>query len=803
MGGNPQLARWWSVEQRSRSLKDCRWMLVLVLLHLGYCKGWWPRLGDCPLFTSRSRYMQSDDPGTEDPPAVMVSGPCDAGDGGEDNAAERVSDVLDGGSLSKARDACSQRRSGSILKEVTHLLCDDIGCFLWQGLSHLTIPLESTFADVVKNMKGTEGISRHLDGLATGELFRVVISKLLAWFGDPAFASACLPPAQGDGWTDFQVKQISVVGQHLFDCVLRLCTELHISSLMFAQPPLQFMRLVQGGADEVERCLKDMRHDWESLEAFEKDMKTIPEAEEAEQLHRTLIPPQLQWVREAWVRCYEGEWKCLPLELQHQLHCFERAHHSTLLVENTFNECRAQARKSKTYRQSGAALWNVSCYGHTAAEFGRGVERVSGTEHQINARKLPQGLFSQSCCDLTVSDESLNHLCERSPSWPTHSAASLKQAAVAWELLKSRHGQYKDMGNAWLSLLLEPGTLILDTEAAEKRPRLVTGVTKYGYFWMRPELQAKEKRVVFRSDNQVLQFDVLDRPQSWKVAKLRMRPPTKSDGDHTGLTSGFMLDIVHDDKAVRVPQFAAGMGFKRMTCFHLRKLRKWLGLQQACKPSEAALVTSLLEHLCAKSYGEDLITSSLQARKVRGSEILLQTANVLNLEQATVAQGFMNDVDDADDADLLALQEWEALKHQRDQIDMDAASLKRFLGDWMTLRPVHGTSSASTATASTSVEGKRKFMPLQTHGFSADEVQPWLPPGASMSKDVRENRWRLRCKHLPGSGDKSKSFGKRSGASDNDAMKLLLLQAWAATTAATGLERPFEIEDMVAPEGAC
>eukprot|EP00971_Amphidinium_carterae_P349749 6491200-Amphidinium_carterae.1 len=800
MGGNPQLARWWTVEQRARSLQSCRWMLVLVLLYLGYHKGWWPDANSCPLFSRRSRYMQNPDHESGDMDAEQASGIAEpeGEQGAEEGLGEMPASALEAGSLSKARDTCTTRRAGSILKEVTHLLCDDIGCFLWQGLSHMVMPLERTFAEVVRNMKSREGVEVHLKGLASGDLFRGVISGLLAWFGDPSFASACLPPHLSDTWTSYQQKQIEVVGQHLFQCLLRLCTELQISSLMYAQPPVQFMRLLSSDADEARSCLNDMKLDWDALNVFEQTMHTGADSDEALQLHHALVPPHLQWVREAWLRCYELDWSSVPLELRHQLECYQRAHHSTLQVENTFNECRAQARKSKTYRQSPASLWNVSCYGHTAAEFGREVVRHESTETHASERKLPDGLFTQKCCEGTVQEEVLQKLCEKSPSWPTHSASSLKQSAVAWELVRTRRGKFEDMQYAWLSLLLEPGTLIIDTASRGTGARLITGVTKYGYFWIRPEVNMRDKRVAFCSQSQQLHFDILERPEDWKVAKLRMRPPSTSDGERCGLSTGFMCDVVQDEKTYRVHQFGAISGFKHMSCLYLKRLRKWCGLHQPCKPAEATLVSSLLEHLCPKTFGPELVKTALQSRKVKGFEVLLKSANVLNLEKETVAEGFLDEAE-TEYTDLEAIQQWEELKRQRDQLDMDAETLQKFLADWMSVRAVpKGHSESAESSGSGSAVG-RKFMPLRTEGYSAEELKTWLPVGSSMTKDCRENRWRLRCEHLPGSGDKSRSFGRRSGVTDYDAMRLLLLQAWAATTAATGVERPFDIEEMPSP----
>ena len=64
------------------------------------------------------------------------------------------------------------------------------------------------------------------------------------------------------------------------------------------------------------------------------------------------------------------------------------------------------------------------------------------------------------------------------------------------------------------------------------------------------------------------------------------------------------------------------------------------------------------------------------------------------------------------------------------------------------------------------------------------------PPGYQISKDLKENRWRV----LHSSGTKSKSYGKNTRLSDFEAMKWLLLQCWRQHKQATGESCPIDWE---------
>eukprot|EP00971_Amphidinium_carterae_P058209 1151245-Amphidinium_carterae.1 len=797
MDGPTQLGRWWNMEHKSMAIGRQRFHLLLALTHLGFQQKWWSGAAECPLFSKSTRYLANEGEHVDIEQETCIGE--HAGEQLEEAPAPGVS-ALETTTVSRARDTAASRRVKNILQEMTHLLADDVGVYLWQGLSHMIAPVEKAFSEELKRMRSLEGIAVTVRGFSDQSLLRRMIADVLEWFGSPEYAGACLPGGDDNGeYTEHQQGQVAVVGSHLAQCLWKLVTELHVSALMFSQPPLQFVQLIDTDDSVVMRCLEEMRREFEWLERLEGSLDGGQHADESRQLYNSLLAPHLQWHREVWLKCWECDWQAVPEDLKHQLQCYLRSHHSTLLVENSFNACRAHGKKSKTHREAGPALWNLSCYGRTSSDFGRPVERHTSVDQAVNLRQLPHGLFTQGTCEASLTEGSMERLTQKKADWPLHTPTSLKQAAVAWELLKHKQGRISEMKDAWLSLLLEPGTLILDTKSKDKGARLVTGVTQHGYFWIKPSINVKNKHVLFDDQSHKLHFDVLERPDDWKVAEMTLLPPKRSGcGSTESSRNGMTFEIDRKHITIRVPQYAGSFGFRHCTCYYLKKLRKWYGVTSACNNTEKALVTSLLGHLCKSSYGESFVTKSLTARKITGAEVPLKTSRVMNMPKETVAEAFHEDPDD-DEPDLEAIHEWEQLKQQRESINMDAKELAAHMQEWLTLRPL-STSCSSAGTAEGVEKGKRKFLPKQTSGYEPDDVKEWLPAGATMTKDKRENRWRLRCKHLPGSGDKSKSYGGRHGLSDFDAMRLLVLSAWSAATAATGIEMPFELEEMPLPQ---
>ena len=58
--------------------------------------------------------------------------------------------------------------------------------------------------------------------------------------------------------------------------------------------------------------------------------------------------------------------------------------------------------------------------------------------------------------------------------------------------------------------------------------------------------------------------------------------------------------------------------------------------------------------------------------------------------------------------------------------------------------PAHGATRA------------RRFNPLEVQGPSQEDATALVPPGYAISKDLKENRWRLRSKEIQ---EKPKSYG--------------------------------------------
>ena len=103
--------------------------------------------------------------------------------------------------------------------------------------------------------------------------------------------------------------------------------------------------------------------------------------------------------------------------------------------------------------------------------------------------------------------------------------------------------------------------------------------------------------------------------------------------------------------------------------------------------------------------------------------------------------------------------------------------------------------ASSSAAGSGGPAPARKFVKRVATGYSLVQMKQFLPPFAAASKDdKRENRWRVREPYLQ--GERSKSYGSKSGLSDWEAMVWVLQLLWHHYTKTTGIPCPFEWETL-------
>eukprot|EP00971_Amphidinium_carterae_P349733 6491189-Amphidinium_carterae.1 len=106
-----------------------------------------------------------------------------------------------------------------------------------------------------------------------------------------------------------------------------------------------------------------------------------------------MFPAQQTYVREIYIKCTEANWTTVPSEVLESLEMYAGSHHSTLLVENVFNDTRRISGKCASGQVCPAAMWHISSKGKTPAQFERPSVAVDARQKAVGVSKLPQGVF--------------------------------------------------------------------------------------------------------------------------------------------------------------------------------------------------------------------------------------------------------------------------------------------------------------------------------------------------------------------------------------------------------------------------
>ena len=247
-------------------------------------------------------------------------------------------------------------------------------------------------------------------------------------------------------------------------------------------------------------------------------------------------------------------------------------------------------------------------------------------------------------------------------------------------------------------------------------------------------------------------------------------------------------------KAKGALRTAAMSGFKTLNTRQLRTLAVDWGLEVPRVKRvdvDTALATLLIRHSLGDACTDDVLKSALSTRAApEEAHKEFELAKSLS----TLPVGANDDDDEDEDAspeeDEIALQAWETLRLQRvaarERAVRDASHAMAECDRVETELEEAASSSAEGRHPATAAEravpagSGRKFNPIACKAWSAEDARKLLPPaGFSLTKDLRENRWRLHSK-LVLEGQSSKSYGRNSMEDDYAALLFLLRLAWKA-----------------------
>lgn len=285
--------------------------------------------------------------------------------------------------------------------------------------------------------------------------------------------------------------------------------------------------------------------------------------------------------------------------------------------------------------------------------------------------------------------------------------ASLRKAALAWQLVVKTKAGWAAMENAHFSLLMLPGTLVLHVPTS--KARVVVQSCQYGFMSIRAPATPSKIFTLAPIAKEAVMFDYVADPSHWRVADVVFLAP----GEGGNSTRGIAMTI--GNKRDSLLKFASVKGFPKHTIPQLKRLYKDIGGEEALPRAltERHMLQLMLRHTLQGGFSDEKLAAALEARNTKEPELGKELINATKVFEPQLPELPEDDGDDLDydehDADVR--EQWRTLKEQAQSKTAVEASRLRAMAE------VRLSSSSSSGEAGRR-NGERRFVARPTIGYT-------------------------------------------------------------------------------------
>eukprot|EP00971_Amphidinium_carterae_P342691 6482088-Amphidinium_carterae.5 len=391
-------------------------------------------------------------------------------------------------------------------------------------------------------------------------------------------------------------------------------------------------------------------------------------------------------------------------------------------------------------------------------------------------------------------------------SWRTLSPQSLKVASQQWQVMAKQPVDSAVSRTRWHSALLSPGQLLCSRDATTPGIQLVLYACIEGYVGWRASFNKTTKLITLHpSVENALVYGCIDDVSQWQVAEVL----TQSSSSSLSADGVMQLRMGMSHNLLK---YSAKRGFESLNGKQLQSLAADLHIAPSPDPrteNEADVLQRMLLHVLGKDCTDDLVKHALDCRNLSLDidapvDVQAQLGDAPFVDDPAASDEEPNDLVDEEVLDAWAQKELsKAAARERSEVHPHIYDKHWKEAGGAADRRAQQSSSSSTAaspaTTANTTPGGRKFNPVPCKSYSAKDAKQFLPEkGFTLSKDVRENRWRL-ITDYPVTEQKSKSYGKTSIEDDHEALLFVLRNAWRAFYRVHQVECPWDLDTLARP----
>ena len=431
--------------------------------------------------------------------------------------------------------------------------------------------------------------------------------------------------------------------------------------------------------------------------------------------------------------------------------------------------------------------WHESMTSSLLPDFDRKAVPTTNAARTVAPKKIVSSTFNFTECpqeQCSIDNDDLETIHKATPDWPAMSPLEVKRVACRLQCAIDCQGGWAKIQDAWQSLLVQPGSVIV--KVGEKKAILALSTSPHAFIGWRVtvvKLKGGGYSVSFSDvTKETLVCQAVINRDEWNcIALSTLSPCDKTAGAADHIRPGLGLQTA----GVKMPLvlFAAMNGFRGLLMPHLRMLYNSMGFPKIAKPprTEAQFCEAMLRNL-KKDVNDTMVAEALSAR--------VATPEKDTLLSPMFSEGFEEVVAETlDDEDLKAL-----FMEQKAMTDRKKAVATKLL-ESSSLAP--GVASSSSDGALPGAAAPRRPVPFVAgRGLTQPEAKALFPKGVRLSKDLKHHyRWIARADWLKPAV--TKTFSASEHGTDNSALLHCLSVVWPVHTARTGELCPWQLDDSL------
>ena len=456
-GAITRLGRWFQHEHSAMAFFEWAPVMLLALLHMGLELGWWHHISETPLHTREQKVELLADPDDSDGELQQ-----------EEVAARPVAQCEELPRTVKESNAELEKKRRSAhgnLHFTALFLSRSRETRLWQAAVR--------FCELFRTRHGKDIVMSCTKG-GLSELHQT-----WAWQGQEPCCQEMLENLASQGFAESMQLSGAAAEQHTEaenKFVLKYLLKF-ICSLLFGRlltgfqymygMPFFFATLLRHKPDKVQLALAQLEKWWKCLQTMEE---AATRDGEAHSFVLSLVWPRLTWVREQMVRLLENDWAEVGAIVKGEVEALVTGLNTTRPCELAFNAIRDRMRHHTGKQVGEVGKWQEMVVSKILVEHDRLAPSISASACSCAPSRVPQSCFTADDWKLcSLGEVAFDTLGVDPPPWPTPSPQTWRRAVLGWHAALELEGQMAMINLCWLSLLVEPNTILHGPDRRDHR----------------------------------------------------------------------------------------------------------------------------------------------------------------------------------------------------------------------------------------------------------------------------------------------------------------------------------------------